>query len=112
MKAKPRKKGKPTKKVERFNPKESADIANSMQQTMALFFQEKLKNRDSKRKNIESLSSVIEEFLASYVILGYTLDGTPVHIVSAHNQQEADSLTVLFNKFIHNCLTSGEDNKD
>ena len=54
----------------------------------------------SKTKDLEALKATIEEFLNSYIILGYLPTGEPVNIISAHNQQEADSLSALLNKFL------------
>jgi len=46
--------------------------------------------------------NTIQEFLNSFIVLGYNFNGEPVHFISAHNQQEADSLATLVNKlFIH-----------
>lgn len=54
----------------------------------------------SKTRDIDALKATIEEFLNSYILLGYSPTGDPIHIISAHNQQEADSLSALLNKFI------------
>jgi hypothetical protein len=56
----------------------------------------------NKTRDIEALKATIEEFLNSYILLGYSPSGDPVHVISAHNQQEADSLSALLNKFIMN----------
>jgi len=44
--------------------------------------------------------------LNSFILIGYNFDGKPVTLISAHNQQEADSLGALLNKFL---LSSAED---
>jgi len=90
------------KKTEEFDPKDAADVKKLTQKALTAILQNQINNKSEHRKNTESLAAVIEEFLTSYIILGYSLDGTPVHIISAHNQQEADSLTTLINKFINN----------
>jgi len=89
------------KKTEEFDPRAAADIRELTQKALTAILQNQLNNKTEHRKNTESLAAVIEEFLLSYIILGYSLDGSPVHIISAHNQQEADSLTTLVNKFIN-----------
>jgi hypothetical protein len=105
----PKKKKLKGKKTEEFDPKDAADIKELTQKALTTILQNQLSNKSEGRKNTESLAAVIEEFLTSYIILGYSLDGTPIHIISAHNQQEADSLTTLVNKFInHNPLGSDE----
>jgi hypothetical protein len=73
-----------------------------IKQAMAASLQEKLNNESNVKKDLRTLSSVVEEFLSSFMILGYTFDGEPIHCISARNQQEADSLVTLINKYFHN----------
>ena len=98
----PRKKKVKSKRAEKFDPKDSKEIQDLTQKALTAFLQNQLTHKNDTKKNLDALSSTIEEFLNSYILLGYSLDGTPVHIISAHNQQEADSLTALVNKFITN----------
>jgi len=52
------------------------------------------------KKNIQILHSFIEEYLSTFIILGYTYEGDPVTLVSALNQRDADSLSTFLQKFI------------
>ena len=71
-------------------------------------------NQIKKRQTANELDAMIatcEEFMKSFVILGYTFDGQPVApIVIAHNQQEADALGSYLSKFIQNTIK--EQNQD
>jgi hypothetical protein len=58
-----------------------------------------IKKQDQKR-NLEQLTSIIEEYLGSFVLLGYNYDGESVTLVSATTQQQSDSLSTLIQKFI------------
>ena len=50
---------------------------------------------------LEAMVATCEEFMKSFVILGYDFNGNMVEpIVVAHSQQEADSLGAYLNKFI------------
>ena len=60
------------------------------------------KKRQDQKRNVEQLSSIIEEYLSSFVLLGYNYDGEPVTLVSASTQQQSDSLSTLLQKFIIN----------
>jgi len=105
----PKKKKLKSKKSDEFDPKDTAALKDLTQKALTAILQNQLNNKSESRKNTESLAAVIEEFLTSYIILGYSLDGSPIHIISAHNQQEADSLTTLVNKFInHNPINDEE----
>jgi hypothetical protein len=81
-----------------------AEAKEAIRKAMISSFEEKLKNVNGIKKDLRALSSVVEEYLSSFIILGYTLEGDPVHCISAHNQQEADSLVTLINKFFHTHL--------
>lgn len=67
------------------------------------YLQSKLNSKMETRKDLDLLKSTVEEFLNSFIVLGYTFDGEPVNMMFCHNQQEADSLATLVNKvFIQN----------
>jgi len=58
------------------------------------------KRKHDQKRNVEELSAVIEEFLSSFILLGYNYDGDPITLVSASTQQQSDSLSTLIQKFI------------
>lgn len=62
-----------------------------------------LKN-DRRKQQIDELNAMVstcQEFMQSFVILGYDLNGQPIiPIIHAHNQQEADALGNYLSKFI------------
>jgi len=93
---------KASKQDENFSPN-SANLNELTNSAIIKYLQNRINVRNEKRKDVELLKSTVDEFLNSFIILGYTFDGEPVNIMSAHNQQEADSLATLVNKvFIHN----------
>jgi len=79
-----------------------------IRKAMVSSLEEKLNNEKGIKKDLRALSSVIEEFLPSFIILGYTFEGEPVNCISARNQQEADSLVTLINKFFHNNINEDD----
>ena len=85
--------------VSKFDPSKFAQESELTNSAILQHLQNKPKAKHSKRKDIEALIHTVQEFLNSFVILGYNFDGEPVHFISAHNQQEADSLATLINKF-------------
>jgi hypothetical protein len=58
------------------------------------------KRKNDQKRNVEQLTAVIEEFLSSFILLGYNYDGDPITLVSATTQQQSDSLSTLIQKFI------------
>lgn len=56
--------------------------------------------RTEQKRNLEELTCIIEEFMDSFIVLGYNYDGDPLTLVSASTQQQADSLSTLLQKFI------------
>ena len=61
---------------------------------------------EKKQKPVNELDAMIatcQEFMQSFIILGYDLKGQPIQpIVFAHNQQEADALCTYMSKFTIN----------
>jgi len=87
------------KSLENFDPAKHEEIKELTNKAIFNFLQGKLKERNAKRKDIEALTNTILEFLNCFILLGYNEEGEPINIISAHNQQEADSLATLVNKF-------------
>jgi hypothetical protein len=91
------------KKVKKPETKLNPEDKELLHKAMLSSLQENILNRETGiKKDLKNLSSQVEEYLTSFIILGYTFEGDPVHCISAHNQQEADSLVTLVNKFFHN----------
>lgn len=103
------KQGKPSR-VKKADSELDAETKEVIRKAMISSFEEKRENVNGVKKDLKALSSVVEEYLPSFIILGYTFDGEPIHCISAHNQQEADSLVTLINKFFHTHL--GDDNPE
>lgn len=62
---------------------------------------------DSRQTQVEEIDAMVatcQEFMSSFIILGYDINHQPIQpIVFAHNQQEADSLGAYLSKFLqHN----------
>jgi hypothetical protein len=96
---------------DQFVPNSDNNTKEVIQNALVAFLKEKMDEKNSSKKNLEALISVVEEFLNSFIILGYTFDGTAVQYICAHNQQQADSLATLVNKFFQNALNH-EDRRD
>jgi len=99
----PKKSNKPIDDGELLLPIDE-DAKKILKSALASFLKEQVDERNTSKKNIEALIGVVEEFLNSFIILGYTMDGTPVQYICAHNQQQADSLATLVNKFIQHAM--------
>jgi hypothetical protein len=90
------------KKVKKTDTKLNIEDKEVLRKAMVASLQENITNHENGiKKDLKSLSSQVEEYLTSFIILGYTFDGEPVQCISAHNQLEADSLVTLINKFFH-----------
>lgn len=58
------------------------------------------KRKHAKKRNVDQITGMVEEYLGSFVLLGYNYEGEPVTIVSATTQQHSDSLSTLLQKFM------------
>ena len=93
---------KPDKKKEGFDPNENKEIKELTHKALVSFLRDQLEEKAANKKDLDVLCAQINEFLNSFILIGYNLDGEPISMISAHNQQEADSLGTLLNKFIFN----------
>jgi hypothetical protein len=90
------------KKVKKSEAKLNSEDKELLRKAMISSLQDNLASRENGiKKDLKNLSTQVEEYLTSFIILGYTFDGEPIQCISAHNQQEADSLVTLVNKFFH-----------
>lgn len=72
-----------------------------------LHYQSNLKGE--KAKNINTLASVISEYLSAFIIIGYDVNRNPVNLIHAKNQMDADALSAAVNKFILNSISRPDD---
>ena len=94
---------------ESFVPNSDASTKEMIQSALVAYLKEKLNEKNSTRNNYEALIGVVEEFFNSFILLGYTFEGQPVQYICAHNQQQADSLATLVNKFFQNSIAKDDD---
>lgn len=93
---------KPHKNSDKFDPNANKDVKELTHKALVSFLKEQAKDKLESKKDLDALNSQILEFLNSFVLIGYNFDGEPITMISAHNQQEADSLGTLLNKFLYN----------
>jgi hypothetical protein len=99
--------------VRKTDPKLNNEDKEILKKAMVSALQENLDERNHGiKKDLKALSTTVEEYLSSFIILGYTFDGEPVQCISAHNQQEADSLVTLINKFFHSHIENESPEQD
>jgi hypothetical protein len=74
-----------------------SDLVRAALETQLMEYANK---RSEQKRNMEELTCHIEEFMDSFIVLGYSYEGEPLTLVSASTQQQADSLSTLLQKFI------------
>ncbi len=58
------------------------------------------------QENIDIVSGVLNEYLQSYVLLGYNYDGNPITVVHAENQLQRDAVNIALIRHINNSSKS------
>lgn len=101
-------KNKKSNEDKKFDPNENKDVKNLTHKALVSFLREQIKDKADSKRDLDALNSQILEFLNCFILLGYNSEGEPISMISAHNQQEADSLGTLLNKFIFKQQESGE----
>ena len=94
-------------KPKRGSSKQKNSDYNMIRAALETHLVEYAKKRTNQKRNVEQLTTTIEEYLSSFVLLGYNYDGEPVTLVSANTQQHSDSLSTLIQKFIVDSSSSG-----
>ena len=99
---KDKKPSKDNKLKDSFDPNANKDVKELTHNALVSFLRDQLKEKANNKQDLDVLNSQILEYLNSFILLGYNFNGEPISMISAHNQQEADSLGTLVNKFIFN----------
>ena len=86
-----------------------ADTQELLRSALASYMKEQINEKKTSQANVEALLGVVQEFLNSFIILGYTFDGTPVQYICAQNQQQADSLATLLNRMFDQTMGTQDD---
>lgn len=92
-----------------FNPNENKEVKELTHKALLSFLRDQISEKNSNKKDLDALNAQILEFLNSFILIGYNFNGEPITMISAHNQQEADSLGALLNKFIFNSTKDSGD---
>jgi len=99
------------KSSENFDPSKFKNEVALTNKAIATFLEKNLIDKIDKKRDIDALVNTIQEFLSCFIVLGYNFSGEPINFISAHNQQEADSLATLVNKlFVHQSHNHDRDN--
>jgi hypothetical protein len=63
-------------------------------------------NNKSSEFNPELFKSLLEEFLGSFIIIGYTQKGNPISMTNSKTIQETDALNTSLQRYIQNFFSS------
>lgn len=85
-------------------PKQINDqISPAFEDALTNFLKNHAAEKNKSIKNIKSLEHLLNQYLNSFILIGYTQDTREfVSLVNAKNEQHADSLSTALNKFIAN----------
>tara|TARA_Y100000310_G_C20207984_1_gene589967 strand:+ start:269 stop:610 length:342 start_codon:yes stop_codon:yes gene_type:complete len=86
----------PGKKSPRKILKKQTDLEKSLSQLT-----------EKKPFNPKLFTSLVEEFLGSFIVIGYTQNGEPVALTSAKTQQQVDALHTNLQRFISMFMAAG-----
>lgn len=67
------------------------------------------KNKVSKKRLASALAGTLDEFLSSYILLGYDLDGKDIAIKSAKNAMQNEALKSFLIKYVAYTVHGYED---
>ena len=101
---KPEKKRKPRKR--KSTKKSLPDDKFSIEMSgLSAFFAQVDPAQAKYDKELKAVRANVGEYLSSYMLLGYTIDGKPVAVTYGKNQRDMDALSTSLHKYIfENCL--------
>lgn len=106
------KKGEPFKKPSKTVPIVSKNEKAVVEELLRNAFNDySIKFEAKKMERAETaqrITGFISEFLSAFMIIGYDMQGTPMNIIHASNQMDADALSSALNKFIFNLNNSDD----
>ncbi len=92
--------GKPAPKKSKKKATPSSIDSYQLQKLLKEALQEYAEERTIKHlDNANAISGTLEEFLQTFVLLGYDLNGAPITIVNTKTQQDADALSTAVTRF-------------
>lgn len=84
------------------NPKSSDSKYTLIRAALEEHLVEHARRHDKRKRSLDEVTAHVEEFMDSFIIIGYDYGGEPVTLISANTQQQADSLSTAIQKFIVN----------
>lgn len=91
---------KPSPKRSKKATDKSGITSDQLQQLLREALVESVDARTRKAaSNIEAINGTLEEFLQTYLVLGYDLDGRLVTLINTKTSQEADALSTAITRF-------------
>ena len=90
----------PSKKALKKTAKKSTKKADELKKILSQY------DIHDRPFNEKLFSNLLEEFLHSFILVGYTAKGDPIAITSAKSQQEIDALHTNLQRFIFMFVSS------
>jgi len=82
-------------------PDKSEELSKQFDDALTNFLKNQAKTKNKSLKNYKSLENLLNQYLNSFILIGYTQDTRQfISLVNAKNEQHADSLSTALNKFI------------
>lgn len=101
----PKKQRKPAKSTKSSKPTLSPDQLKSLlKEALKGYAEDKYRSTSD---DLGAMMGTLEEFLKTFVLIGYTLDGEPFSVINANSQQEADSLSTAVTRFFYTRCQGG-----
>ena len=98
---KKKRRGRPPKKKP-ASKKDFDPSITSMGALSALFALKEDPKQKRHDENIKAMCSHLEEYLANFIIIGYTVDGEAVQVTSARTPKDIDSLSTGLQRYVIN----------
>jgi len=94
------------KKTRKRSPRKKSSLKKASEQLIQDALEAHLEyqavRKSTYKKDLLFLTTVLDEYLDNFIVLGYDYQGESVQLVSASNQQQSDALGTAVHRFLMN----------
>lgn len=92
----------PRKSPNKDNDKDVSPSDAAVKNALKVYLEDYKKRKIINHENIEIITSVLEEFLQTFLVIGYNYEGEMIYHTHAKTQVQMDALNTSIFKFLHN----------
>lgn len=94
--------------MDKLSQPEKAHIEELLKNAMQDYAVRQHKQIKDREALAETITSIVSEYLDTFMIIGYDTKGQPFNLINARSQMDLDAITTAINKFIFNIINPNQ----